>query len=247
MATPEQLVDFPDLDEVIESYRTGDFHDNRDFHAVVTIQFGELVHDGLVDWNDPMWQWDKYSDEQYARLNQKIERHFWYREIGCLPLKRWNNEFIRKMNEIMPKYKIMYDILAKDPDWLLAYHAWGTHNQDTVDVGTKDDTHVVDTDKWGKSRDIGSEFPQTLLSANSDYASDGSDREYEDLGKETGSSNQATRGTQDLDYEYEDFREGDYLKKYDDIMTKWRDVDLLILNELDSLFSHLLSVNVNYM
>lgn len=295
MARPDDLIDFPDLDEVIATYKEGDFLDNRDFHSVVTVQFGELIHDGLVDWNDPAWQWDKYSDEQFARLNQKIERRFWYREISCLPLKRWNLEFIRKMNEIMPKYRILYDIQAKDPDWLLAYHAWGTHNQDTVDLGTKDvqekqqhatdktgehqtdttgESHevaVTDKDEWGKSRDVGSEFPQTLLSGNSDYASDGEDREYEDLGKQTvttdgttkghedgttkgheqgtvdGTTSQQTRDTQDLAYQYEDFREGDYLQKYDDIMNKWRDVDLAILNELDCLFSHLLTVNFNYL
>ena len=260
MATPDMLIDFPDLDEVIAEYRYGDFLDNRDFHSVVTIQFGELVHDGLVDWNDPMWQWDRYSDEQYERLNAKIERHFWYREIGSLPLKRWNNEFIRKMNEIMPKYKIMYDILAKDPDWLLAYHAWGTHNQDTFDKDVKT-TSTLDTDgktdDWGKSRDMESEFPQTMLSGNSDYASDGRDREYEDLGtsteKKVGSGtekegyqyNDDESKSQDLDYKYEDFREGDYLQKYYDIMDRWRDVDLLIIGELDCLFSHLLTVNFN--
>ena len=355
MPRPDDLIAFPDLDAVIDSYKTGDFLDNRDFHSVVTIQFGELVHDGIVDWNDPMWQWDRYSDEQFARLNAKIERHYWYREIGSLPVKRWNNEFMRKMNEIMPKYKILYDMLAKDPDWLLAYHAWGTHNEDVVETGTEDvdttrtadktgtvdqtvdtdtrddgtyhetvnGTHqentskadhnetdetweeegtvTTDKDQWGKTRDMESKFPQTLLSGNSDYASEGTDKEHETLEhnvetsakdgtrntvsngteninvngtdskvtdgttaeigtsqqvtdrdttgheQEVGTKDTAHRDETDLDYQYEDFREGDYLEKYNDIMDKWRDVDLAIINELDSLFSHLLTVNINVM
>ena len=44
-----------------------------------------------------------------------------------------------------------------------------------------EDRIFYDYDKYGKSRDIGSEFPETLLSGNSVYASDGKDNEYEEI------------------------------------------------------------------
>ena len=58
---------------------------------------------------------------------------------------------------IMPKYKPLYKMAADGLDPLQA------------------------SNEYGKSRDIFSEFPQTMLSGNSDYASTGNDRQYRDF------------------------------------------------------------------
>ena len=57
----------------------------RDFHAVVTVTLGELITDKWVDWTDPSWHWDAYNDEQYTRVCDKFNAHYWDREIGVLP------------------------------------------------------------------------------------------------------------------------------------------------------------------
>lgn len=168
-----------------------------DFHAVVSIEFGELVYDGIVDWSDPSWKWNVYSDEQYERLTQKIENRFWNREISIIPPGLWKRQFIEKLNEIQPKYNILYNML---------------------DQGI----NILQTDnEYFKGRDIYSDFPQTALNGQQDYASSGTDREYERV------------------------HDGDVLDNYLQFAREYDDVDVLMLNELEVLFSDLITVNLN--
>lgn len=175
----------------------------RDYHSVVTIQLVELIDGGWVKWlnedgtPNPDWVWDYYDVEQYKRVCQKFNDRFMWDEISMLPPLRWKQQLIRLLNEIMPKYKPLYDALSKGIDPLM-----------------------VDG-KYGKSRNIFSEFPETLLNGNSDYVSNGTDREYEDI------------------------EQGDWLQKTVDFAKKYNDIDVLILNELEVMFSGLYSVNVN--
>lgn len=171
--------------------------DTPDWHAVATIQLGELMECGFVDFDDPSWKWDAYDDAQYARVCEKIANRYFYREIGVLPPGRWKREYLRKMNEIMPKYKPLYGALDDGADILQA------------------------SDHYGKSRDVFSEFPATMLGDNQDYASNGRDREFEDV------------------------MQGDWIEKAKLIREEYNDVDVMILDELESLFSCLLTVNAN--
>lgn len=171
--------------------------DYPDFHAVVTIQVCELVDAGWLDLSKPEWAFPRYSDPQHEKLCKKIIDHFYFREIGLVPPGVWKHEFLRKMNEIMPKYIALYRVLDENPNLIGA------------------------SSEWYKGRIINSEFPQTQLSgSNGDYASSGHDTEYE-------------RIRQDDIIEL-----AERLKSYDD-------VDLMIINEIEPLFSCLYAVNVN--
>ena len=167
-----------------------------DWHAVATIQLGELIECGVVNWDDQSWHWDAYNEEQYKRVCNKIENHFFFREIGIVPPGAWKREFLRKMNEIMPKYKPLYAALDNGADILQT------------------------SDQYGKSRDVFSEFPATMLGDNQDYASNGRDREYENV------------------------TQGDWVDKATDIATRYNDIDVMILNEIESMFSCLLTVSM---
>ena len=57
----------------------------NEFHAQFSIMFGQLVDEGYVDWSDGTWDFPKYSDEQDARLKQKIVDHFYLRELAIIP------------------------------------------------------------------------------------------------------------------------------------------------------------------
>lgn len=168
-----------------------------DWHAVGTIQLGELIECGIVDFSDPSWHWDYYSEEQYERVCEKITNRYFMREIGVIPPGLWKREFLRKMNEVMPKYKPLYKAL-------------------------EDGTSILQTgDQYGKSRDIFSEFPATMLGDNQDYASNGRDREYENI------------------------TQGDWVDKATQIAERYNDIDVMILNDIEPLFSCLLTVNMN--
>lgn len=170
---------------------------DRDFHSVVTITLGELVHDGWIDWSDASWHWDAYDDDQYNRLNAKIEARYWDREIGILPPGAWKRRFIGRMNEIMPKYKLLYDKV-----------------KDGLDIWQ-------DSDEYHKERTVGSEYPQTMLQGTQDYASDGQDNEYETI------------------------RDGSMLDKIQQYQRYYVDIDVMILDDIDVLFSSLYTVSIN--
>jgi hypothetical protein len=142
---PEDVTPFPE-----------DWTSRDEWHAVVTIQLGELAESGFFDLTREDWDFGpKFSAAQHAQLCQKITNHFWYREIALVPPGLWKREFLRKMNEIMPKYMYWYKTL--DDDILL-----GTEGE------------------YYKSRNVFSDFPQTSLVGDSqDYASTGNDVEYE--------------------------------------------------------------------
>ena len=60
-----------------------------------------------------------------------------------------------------------------------------------------------------------------MLSGNSDYASSGNDREFENI------------------------TEGDVLDKWEQIQNRFKTVDVMILEELDELFTCLLTVDMD--
>lgn len=185
------LPDVPDFD-----YE--DACNHPDFHSVVSIQLCELIEEGWFDLTKPDWDFGpKYSDEQHKQLCKKITDHFFMREIAIIPPGLWKREFLRRMNEIMPKYIPLYRLLAEEPE------AFGASSE------------------YYKSRNIYSDFPQTQLNGNNgDYASSGNDMEF-----------QRVRQMDILEL-------AERLKEY-------KDVDLMIIEEVEPLFSCLYTVNVN--
>lgn len=183
----------PDVDYM--TFDSDCTHD--DWHAVVTVQLGELYEDGFFDLAKASWRFPSYSEEQHKRLCKKILNHYYYREIALIPPGVWKREFLRTMDEIMPKYILLYKYLDEMPELFGA------------------------SSEYYKSRNVYSDFPQTNLNGNNgDYASSGNDMEFERL-----------RQLDILDL-------AERLKSYND-------VDLLIIEEIEPLFSCLLTVNVN--
>lgn len=167
----------------------------HEFNDVVSVQFGELVETGWIDLSDKeTWSWPQYSDAQDATLRGKISDRFWNREIGLLPPMLWRRQFLEKMRELMPRMIPLYRVLDESPQLLGA------------------------SSEYYKSRNIFSDFPQTQLGGNSDYASTGNDTEYERI-----------RQLDILDLERR--------------LREYRDVDEIILEELEQLFSCLVSVS----
>ena len=166
--------------------------------SITSISLGELEANGLFDYeNDEALKWDSYNFEQYSRLCGKILERFRFRDIGIIPYRRWRYAYVRRMNEIMPKYKLLY-AAAEEAD-------------------------VLQTGRdYGKSRYLRSDMPQTRLDgANQDYASSIDDQEHETV------------------------HDGDYLDKFQQIAERYNDIDVLILDELESLFSCLMTVSIN--
>ena len=95
----------------------------------------------------------------------------------------------------MPKYKPLYKMLEDGQNILQHYG------------------------EYGKSRNVFSDFPQTLLGDNQDYASNANDRENEEIYL------------------------GDWIDQMEKIKT-YDDIDVMILKELDTMFSQMYTVTI---
>lgn len=168
-----------------------------EFFNPITITFGELYEGGFIDFSDPSWMWDAYDQDQFERMNTKIMNRYYYREIGIIPPGRWKLEFLRIINETMPKLKPLYKYIADGGNIL------------------------SDSDTFGKNRTIYSDFPQTMLGDNQDYASTGEDNEFETI------------------------VQGDFLSKAEQIAMRYNDIDVILLDRLETCFSSLISLNMN--
>lgn len=170
------------------------------WNAIYTVQLGELIEKGVFDWTMPELDWSDaaFSTDQYTRVCSYFIERFRYREISIEPFLQWANMLKSKIvYELMPKYKPLYERVA-------------------------DGINPLQTsDEYFKRRIIGSEYPETLLSANSDYASTGEDLEHEKL------------------------TEGNLAESLDEFRTLYRGVDELLLDELETFFISLYTVNSN--
>lgn len=184
----------PDIDEMHEW--TG----KSRWNAIYTVQLGELIEHGLFDWSDPAVDWSghAYSPEQHDRVCAYFIERFRFREISIEPMYEWMTRLHYKLAyELMPKYMALYKMA-----------------DDGIDP-------TVTGGEYHKRRAIGSDYPETLLSGNSDYISNGQDEESEVI--ETG----------DLAEQYKKWADG------------FKPVDELLLDDLDCMFIGLYTVSID--
>ena len=170
------------------------------WNAVYTIQLGELVESGVFDWSRPELDWSSaaYDDEQYSRVCAYFIERFYYREISMEPFLQWANFLKRKLvYELMPKYKPVYE-----------------RAEDGINP-------LQIENEYYKNRTIDSAYPETQLSANSDYITDGRDEEYQRI---------------------KEGKTGEMIKDY---ALNFESVDQLLLDELESMFISMYTANVN--
>lgn len=170
------------------------------FNAVYTIQLGELIEDGVFDWSKPMLDWSEAAidETQYKRVCDYFNDRFYYREISMEPFKVWANYLRRKLvYELMPKYKPLYERIAEGVNPL------------------------ANSNEYYKNRTIESAYPETLLSENADYITDGKDEEFQRI------------------------KEGDYVESTAKFAEMYKGIDEMMLDELEPLFISLYTANVN--
>lgn len=186
----------PDIDPEKWDEFTG--HDQ--WNAVYTIQIGELIDCGLFDWTRPELDWSSaaYDAEQYKRVCDYFIERFYYREISLEPFLEWAVTLKRKLvYELMPKYKPLYERIAEGINPL------------------------SDSNEYYKNRTIESAYPETLLSENADYITDGRDEEFERI------------------------KEGNLVDSVENYALRYRSVDEWLLNDLESMFVSMYTMNVN--
>jgi hypothetical protein len=115
-------------------------------------------------------------DETYRTiLNGKIIEEYYHREIGVETIEMFVWRLRAKMNQIMPLYNQLYESTLIEYTALdtMRIHSVGQNHIESQENGTAE--NVTDTENKSGSRVIGSDFPQMMLAANADYATNGSD------------------------------------------------------------------------
>lgn len=89
-------------------------------------------------------------------------------------------------------------------------------------VSNNPDIILSDSDIWHKMRTVYSDFPATQLAENQDYASNATDNQYETIAN------------------------GDFMDKVNRIRNgEYVDIDVLLLDHLETCFSPLWTININ--
>ena len=172
----------------------------NEWHAVYTVYLGELMESGVFDWSRPELDWSgaAFDEQQYKRVCDYFNLRFKWREISILPIIKWFDYLRNKLvYELMPKYKPLYERVAEGVNPLAGEN------------------------EYYKNRTIQSAYPETLLSDNADYITDGRDEEFQRI-KE--------KGTADA---------------MEIFAAKYKGVDELLLDELEILFIGMYTTNVN--
>lgn len=171
-----------------------------EWFSVMTIQLGELIENEVFDWKSELLDWSEaaYDQEQYERVCAYFNERFFWREISIEPYFEWAQMLRRKLvYELMPKFKPLYERVAEGINPL------------------------SNENEYYKSRKIESAYPETLLSKNSDYITDGADEEFERI------------------------REGGLVSSYNDYVDAFKGVDEALLDELECMFTSMYSLNMN--
>lgn len=171
-----------------------------EWNAVYTIQLGELLASGVFSWEMPELDWSAaaFDEEQYSRVCAYFIERFYYREISIEPFAEWARVLKRKLvYELMPKYKPLYERIAEGVNALAGEN------------------------EYYKNRTIESAYPETLLSENADYITDGKDEEYQRI------------------------REKDFADAVSRFAEMYKDTDQLLLDELESMFICMYTTNIN--
>lgn len=177
-----------------------DYTYQNEWHAVYTVYLGELMQSGVFDWSRPELDWSEAAidEQQYKRVCDYFNLRFKWREISMLPVLKWFDYLRNKLvYELMPKYKPLYERVADGVNPL---------SSET---------------EYYKNRTVESAYPETLLSENADYITDGKDEEFQRI-KE--------HGTADAIVNFADVYKG---------------VDQLLLDELEVMFVSLYTTNIN--
>lgn len=192
--------------------------------AKFTVELGVILKSGFqLDLNSyPIF------DESYRDgLNNKIIRHFWFREIGFETAALFRDSLAVKMNEIMPYYNQLYK------STLIKIEPLETHRLVRELTRTESNSGSSTVNADGKT--VYSDTPQGLLNINSIedeiYASNAS------LGNSvTDSQAQEDRNTGESEIKYGNTSNKSQSELLEEYRRTFLNIDMQIINDLEDLF-----------
>lgn len=216
--------------------------------ANFTVELRSLVEEGEdVGLND----YPIFDEEYRDTLNSKIINHFYFNEIAHETPMIFAQRMRTKMGEIMPYYNKLY--LSEQYNYSPFITTRMVTSSTTKGTNVTDNTTNSTTDNasqnTSKARSVASEFPQTRLGGNEDYATAANDTASESSsgGSSSGSVRSSTAGKADAsnDSTVEGFT-GDMASLLTNYRASLLNIDLLVIGELETLFMGVWNNNAEY-
>lgn len=188
-----------------------------------------------------------FSEDYRKILNGKIIDEYFNREIGTETIDNFTLILRKKMDQVMPYFNQLYKSTEIPYDALdsIRIHSVGSSNVENNE--SVNATNATDTNTESGARVIGSNFPQTMLAGNGDYASTGNDtNSTAKVGSESeqnSTSNANTNGnTENLVTGYQGVA-ADLINKY---RASLINIDTMILSEIEDCFMTILNSGDSY-
>lgn len=198
-------------------------------------------------------------DEQYREfLNAKIIDHYYYREIGLESVDMFIRQLRTKMHEIMPYYNKWYQAenYMADIDPLSTQDMRSKGSANSHSISSTKQKHgekahnLTKSQQTSKARTVDSETPQTMLAGNQDYATAARDNHSSGDGTNdvasSGSSETSADSTNSGGSGNETHSWG-YSGHAPSLIDAWRstfaNIDMMVIDELESLFMGIYSSN----
>lgn len=166
--------------------------------ATFTIELRTIIEEMEID----IFQVDNRQpypifDEAYRQhLNQQIVDAYWYREIAFETIEQFINRLNQRLRLIMPYYNQLYKSTLLEFDPLISVQMITETTGNTHDTATDNteasSTSNASTSNNAKSRSVSSDFPQTMLSPDGDYATSAADTGSESTASTDGSDSAST-------------------------------------------------------
>jgi len=173
-------------------------------------------------------------DESYRpALNQKIIEHFWNREIGQETPSMFRQQLRKRMNEKMPLYNQHYEASRIKFDPLKTVDMKNVSESDTTASSTSAATSA--STSGAKSRSVGSDHPQELLSNTGDYATTSSDAISDSTASGTSSDNGSSEQHAASSGGVTGFQ-GNAAAVIFQLRATFVNVDMMVIEELEDLF-----------
>lgn len=187
-------------------------------------------------------------NENYRKiLNGKIIDEYYNQEICTETIDNWLLIMRKKLDQIMPYYNELYETLSitYDPLSTMDIHSVGKTTLEGED--TVNGTTVNDTNTKSGARAVNSNFPQSMLAGNADYASTGADTnstsEVDSTVEQNSTSNNRSENNSDN-------RVTGYQGIASELIIRYRNslinIDLMILEAIEDCFMLVLNSGDEY-
>lgn len=189
--------------------------------AQYTLTMKQLVENDvkIFNFNYPIF------DEEYREyLENKIIRHFYFREIGFETVGRFLFELETKLNEIMPYYNKLYESSLLEFDPLINYQVKETQTRVVVANGV--------TNERGNSKNLFSDTPQGRIDfTDSNHVTSITQDDNSLSSENNGESNETFTRTMEGNIGVQTFSQ-----LLNDYRSTFINVDMMVMNELNELF-----------